>query len=80
MAVIVDASVAAASCLRDDEDTFDGRCIPAELRCSSEVADGVAEWRREARRLGASSRSIDRMASAFEHADLAAARRLRAAA
>lgn len=46
---------------------------------AKEVADGVAEWRREARRLGASSGSIDRMASAFEHADLAAARRLRAA-
>ena len=40
-----------------------------------EVGDTVARWRGVARRLGAARRDMDRMASAFEHADLDAARR-----
>lgn len=42
-----------------------------------EVGNAVAQWREVARGLGAARRDIDRMASAFEHADLDAARRLR---
>ncbi len=42
-----------------------------------EVGNAVAQWREVARGLGAARRDIDRMASAFEHADLEAARRLR---
>ena len=41
-----------------------------------EVANAVVQWRATARRLGAARQDIDRMASAFEHADLDAARRL----
>ena len=37
-----------------------------------EVAGAVAQWREIARGLGASNRECDRMASAFEHDDLAA--------
>ena len=44
---------------------------------AKEVADAVAQWRAVARRLGAARQDVDRMASAFEHADLDAARRLR---
>ena len=44
---------------------------------AKEVANAVAEWRAVARRSGAARQDIDRMASAFEHADLDAARRLR---
>ena len=43
---------------------------------AKEVADAVAQWRVVARGLGAARQDIDRMASAFEHADLDAARRL----
>ena len=43
---------------------------------AKEVANAVAQWRAMARRLGAARHDIDRMASAFEHADLDAARRL----
>ena len=43
---------------------------------ASEVAAAVARWRAVARRFGATRRDIDRMASAFEHRDLEAARRL----
>ena len=42
---------------------------------AKEVADAVAQWRAVARGLGAARRDIDRMASAFEHADLDAAQR-----
>ena len=43
---------------------------------TKEVAAAVAQWRVVARGLGAARQDIDRMASAFEHADLDAARRL----
>ena len=43
---------------------------------AKEVAQAVAQWRAVARGLGAARQDIDRMASAFEHADLDAARRL----
>ena len=43
---------------------------------AKEVANAVAQWRAVARRLGAARQDVDRMASAFEHADLDAARRL----
>ena len=43
---------------------------------AKEVAKAVAQWREVARGLGAVRRDIDRMASAFEHDDLDAARRL----
>jgi len=39
----------------------------------AEVAKAVSEWRREAARHGLSKSEMDRVASAFEHADLAAA-------
>ena len=42
---------------------------------AKEVANAVAQWRVVARGLGAFRQDIDRMASAFEHADLDAARR-----
>ena len=42
-------------------------------RIAGEVGVAVASWRREAARLGLREREIDRMASAFEHDDLAAA-------
>ncbi|MCY4074639.1 MAG: type II toxin-antitoxin system HipA family toxin [Acidobacteria bacterium] len=45
---------------------------------ASEVAAAVTTWRDAARSLGASRRDIDRMASAFEHPDADAARRLQA--
>ena len=44
---------------------------------AKEVANAVVQWRAVARRLGAARQDVDRMASAFEHADLDAARRLR---
>ncbi len=40
---------------------------------ANEVGRVVATWRKEAARLGLTSAEIDRMASAFEHADLQAA-------
>ena len=43
---------------------------------AKEVAKAVAQWREVARGLGAVRRDIDRMASAFEHADRDAAHRL----
>jgi len=33
----------------------------------AEVSNAVADWRKEAKRLGVPAREIDRMASAFEH-------------
>ena len=42
----------------------------------SEVATAVSRWRDVARGFGAARRDIDRMASAFEHRDADAARRL----
>jgi serine/threonine-protein kinase HipA len=39
-------------------------------RIANEVGQAVASWRSEARRLGIRGTEIDRMASAFEHADL----------
>ncbi len=48
---------------------------PAEARAIvTEVAAAVANWRDEARALGLTSKEIERMASAFEHRELAAAR------
>ena len=44
----------------------------------AEMAAAVATWRDAARGFGAPRRDIDRMASAFEHPDADAARRLRA--
>ena len=44
-------------------------------RIAKEVAQSVALWRNEAAALGLTSAEIDRMASAFEHDDLEAARR-----
>ncbi len=41
---------------------------------AGEVGRAVTEWRSEAARLGLSKSSIDRMASAFEHEDLQAAK------
>jgi serine/threonine-protein kinase HipA len=41
------------------------------------IADAVARWQRVAKAAGIGSREIERMRSAFEHADLVAARRLR---
>lgn len=38
----------------------------------AEVGDAVAQWRREAAQLGLSPAEIERMASAFDHADMAA--------
>ena len=40
---------------------------------SREAGNAVASWRKEAARLGVGNAEIDRMASAFEHDDLAAA-------
>ena len=40
---------------------------------AAEVGQAVTTWRNEATRLGLSPSEIDRMASAFEHADLRAA-------
>jgi serine/threonine-protein kinase HipA len=39
-----------------------------------EVAASVKQWRRVAAKLGLAKAQIDRMASAFEHEDLASAR------
>ena len=39
-------------------------------RIANEVGHAVASWRNEAQRLGIREAEIDRMASAFEHADL----------
>jgi serine/threonine-protein kinase HipA len=39
-------------------------------RIANEVGQAVASWRNEAQRLGIRGTEIDRMASAFEHADL----------
>jgi serine/threonine-protein kinase HipA len=43
------------------------------LRIAGEVGTAVAAWRSEAARVGLSGSEIDRMSSAFEHEDLAAA-------
>jgi serine/threonine-protein kinase HipA len=49
----------------------------AEAReIAGEVGTAVAKWRGEARKLGVAETEIDRMASAFEHDDLRAAREL----
>ena len=40
---------------------------------ANEVGQAVATWREQAARIGLTPAEIDRMASAFEHADLAAA-------
>jgi serine/threonine-protein kinase HipA len=40
---------------------------------AAEVGQAVTTWRNEGTRLGLSPSEIDRMASAFEHADLRAA-------
>lgn len=45
----------------------------AARQIAREVAQAVAPWRTHAARLGLSSREVDRMSSAFEHADLARA-------
>lgn len=50
--------------------------LPGARTIAREVANTVVQWRAMARRLGAARHDIDRMASAFEHADLDAARRL----
>ncbi|CAN5243345.1 HipA domain-containing protein [soil metagenome] len=42
---------------------------------SQEVGRAVSSWRKEARRLGIRGTEIDRMASAFEHADLRQAKK-----
>jgi serine/threonine-protein kinase HipA len=44
-------------------------------RIAQEVAAAVGGWRSEAARLGLTPRAIERMESAFEHADFVAARR-----
>jgi serine/threonine-protein kinase HipA len=50
---------------------------PAEARTIvTEVGAAVATWRGEARTIGLSAKEIERMASAFEHRELAAARSL----
>ena len=41
-------------------------------RIAKEAGQAVASWRNEAARLGIRGTEIDRMASAFEHADLCA--------
>ncbi len=48
-----------------------------ERRIAAEVGRAVGAWRRVAAKLGLSRGEIDRMASAFEHEDLAAARESR---
>jgi serine/threonine-protein kinase HipA len=42
-------------------------------RIAAEVGQAVAKWRKEAAKLGLTAAEINRMASAFEHADLKAA-------
>jgi serine/threonine-protein kinase HipA len=44
---------------------------------AAQVGQAVASWRRQAAKLGLTPAEIDRMASAFEHEDLKAARRLK---
>jgi serine/threonine-protein kinase HipA len=46
-------------------------------RTARTVGKAVSEWRQEATRLGASRAEVDRMASAFEHVDLARSLRRR---
>jgi serine/threonine-protein kinase HipA len=49
---------------------------PTEARTTvREVADVVADWRSEASKLGLTRGELDRMSSAFEHEELASARR-----
>jgi serine/threonine-protein kinase HipA len=50
------------------------------LQIASQVGKAVGTWRRVAAKLGLTPREIDRMASAFEHEDLKAAKRGYAAA
>src|SRR5450432_3339320 len=47
---------------------------------AGQVGQAVAEWRREAKKLGLTPAEIERMASAFEHEDLKAALSLRPSA
>lgn len=48
---------------------------PAQARAiAAEVAASVSQWRKTAARLGLTARECDRVATAFEHKDLAAAR------
>lgn len=50
---------------------------PAEARqIAAEVGQAVAKWRKVATRLGLTAGEIDRMASAFDHEDLKAAKAL----
>ncbi len=53
-----------------------GRLAPGKTqRIAREVAQAVALWQNEVVALGLNAAEIDRMASAFEHDDLRAARR-----
>jgi serine/threonine-protein kinase HipA len=49
-------------------------------KIAGQVGQAVAEWRREAKKLGLTPAEIERMASAFEHEDLKAALSLRPSA
>ena len=46
-------------------------------KIAGQVGQAVGAWRREARKLGLTPPEIDRMASAFEHEDLKAARTMK---
>jgi len=51
---------------------------PDEARqIARQVGQAVASWRKEAAKLGLTPAEIDRMASAFEHEDLKAAKAIR---
>jgi serine/threonine-protein kinase HipA len=69
-----DSTTSLAAAL-DVADTFDLR--PEAARATAtDVAKAVSQWRKIATRVGVAAAEIERMASAFEHDDLAAARKL----
>ncbi|NJM35127.1 MAG: HipA domain-containing protein [Rhodomicrobium sp.] len=59
-----------------DQAGFFGLSLQKAKAIAAEVGAAVSNWRNVAAAAGESRRAIDRMASAFEHDDLAAAKRL----
>ena len=73
-------SVAAGVFLLPTEEEYFGLSFDEAKRTAGVVGAAVSGWRKEAGALGLNKAAIDRMVSAFEHADLEQALRFNAAA
>ena len=74
-AIDLDNAVASLELALEVAEYFELKQASAKL-IAAEVGVAVAAWRKEAKRIGLAPAEIERMASAFEHADLKAARAL----